>query len=690
MDEDPHIGQLAGHVGKEAGAVVADDLQGALEALVDLVIPVGVDPTLRLFANRGILRYIGAIALMDTHAEAAGDITDDVVARQGIAAARELDQAIVQTLDGHAGADMLLALGAALFCDGFERLIGFLIFLGVDLLDARHDLPELDTAVTDGGVEVVDRITVMPLDDRLHALLEIFIGELHARLLALVLKHRLTLGDILLTTLFLEPLADLGTRGIGLDDLEPITLGTRTLFLGQDLDDVAALDLVVDRNDASVDLGADHAIADAGMDRVRHIDDRCTGRQIDDIALRRKDIDLVGGEVVFDSFDDILSVLGVVLHLDHLADPREVLRQIILLTAAQLELVFPVRRDTVFRGMVHLVGTDLHLKGDTVTAKHRGVKALVHIRLGGGDIVLEAVGQRGEDIVHQSEDIVAVADRVDDHAYRKDVEDLVDVTPLHIGLAINGHHRLDASLNGDMRDREADFFQYLTFDLFDKRVALILSQLQTRFDLVISDGVKIAHGEILELILDRLHTQTVRDRRIDLHALERLIAALLILDALDGAHIVQAVSELDDDHADIVAHRDQHLADVLRLTLLTVSELNLTDLGQTVDKIHDLLAERVADLCEGDVGILDGIVQQRRYDRIRIHAHLGKDTGDRGGVQNERYARDTALITVSEICELIRLLDFPFVIPDVAFVKQRQQFIKILIMDHFTHPSSPP
>ena len=135
---------------------------------------------------------------------------------------------------------------------------------------------------------------------------------------------------------------------------------------------------------------------------------------------------------------------------------------------------------------------------------------------------------------------------------------------------------------------------------------------------------------------------------------------------------MQAVGELDDDHADIVAHRDQHLADILRLTFLAVGEFDLADFGQTVDEVHDLFAEHSADLFERHFGILYGVVQQRRDDGIRIHPHLGKDTGYRGRMQDERHAGDTALVAVSEVGEFICFFDFSFVVPDVAFIDQRQ------------------
>ena len=51
---------------------------------------------------------------------------------------------------------------------------------------------------------------------------------------------------------------------------------------------------------------------------------------------------------------------------------------------------------------------------------------------------------------------------------------------------------------------------------------------------------------------DTAHTQPVRDRRIDLHGFERLVALLALGQELEGTGIVQSVSQLDEDNADIL------------------------------------------------------------------------------------------------------------------------------------------
>ena len=77
-------------------------------------------------------------------------------------------------------------------------------------------------------------------------------------------------------------------------------------------------------------------------------------------------------------------------------------------------------------------------------------------------------------------------------------------------------------------------------------------------------------------------------------------------------HVVQAVGQLDQDDADVAGHRQQHLAEVLRLALLAGVPGDLTQLGHPLDQHLDLAAEQAADVLGGGAGVLDAVVQQAR------------------------------------------------------------------------------
>ena len=68
--------------------------------------------------------------------------------------------------------------------------------------------------------------------------------------------------------------------------------------------------------------------------------------------------------------------------------------------------------DAVLCLFIHLAGADLHLKGDALVADDGGVQALVAVGLGGGDIILEAVGQRVVHIVDEAQGAVTLSQRI--------------------------------------------------------------------------------------------------------------------------------------------------------------------------------------------------------------------------------------------------------------------------------------
>ena len=78
---------------------------------------------------------------------------------------------------------------------------------------------------------------------------------------------------------------------------------------------------------------------------------------------------------------------------------------------------------------------------------------------------------------------------------------------------------------------------------------------------------------------------------------------------IERPHVVHAVSQLDDGHADVVRHRKDHFTDVLRLLLFLAVERHHADLGHAVHDVGDLFAELGVNLFERDFRVFDRIVQ---------------------------------------------------------------------------------
>ena len=287
----------------------------------------------------------------------------------------------------------------------------------------------------------------------------------------------------------------------------------------------------------------------------------------------------------------------------------------------------------------------------------RRVQRLVHVELRHRDVVLEPSGDGIPPRVDDAERRVAVLDRIDQDADAHQVVDVVEVDVPGDHLLVDrvvvlrpaGDLRLDlglAQVGVDVLDH------FLQEGLAPRRPAGHQAD-----DLVEPLRVQRREGEILELPLHRVHAEPVGERGEDLQDLPGLALLLLPGQVAQRPHVVQPVGELDDQHADVAGHRDDHLADGLRLGRLAV--LDLVQLGDAVHQRGDVLAELAAQLGQRVGGVLHRVVQQRGADRLGVHAELGQDGRHRQRVGDVRVAAAPLLVPVPVGGRLVGPLDEP-------------------------------
>ena len=226
-----------------------------------------------------------------------------------------------------------------------------------------------------------------------------------------------------------------------------------------------------------------------------------------------------------------------------------------------------------------------------------------------------------------------------DHAHGEQVVNLVDGDALLLQFFVDAVKALDAAFDfgGD-----AGFFQLVAQFLFDSArncFALLAAGFDGVVDLLVADGIEIAKAEIFQLAANFSHAQAVGDGAVDF---QRFFGDFLLAvgrQMLQRAHVVQAVGELDQHHADVVDHGQHHLAQVFGLLLFAGGEIDLADLGDAFDDVRHLLAEFFADIDDGDGGVFDGIVQEAGGDGDRIHLHFGQDQRDFAGDAPDKARR---------------------------------------------------
>ena len=603
---------------------------------------------------------------MDGHAVAAGDKADDRVAGDGGAALGELDQAVAQTFHDNARIGVLIrALGRGLQGgDGVVAAGEDGIFLGSGSLgggllslqttQAEHLVPDAGdalvgggAAVADGGVHLVQGAEAYLVQDMGKGLVGHDVLHLDAGVTQLGLELGAAGGDVLLPLLLLEPLADLVSGLVGLTDVQPVAAGTLGRLGGDDLHDVAVVQGGVVLHHAAVDLGTHHAVAHGGVDGVGEVDGGGARGQVDDIAVGGEDEDLVAKHIHLQGADKFLGV-GVLLAFQQLADPLEVALGTQILVGHAL-LILPVGGHAVFSGLMHLPGADLHLKGDALPADDGGVQRLVHIGLGGADIVLKTAQHGLEHIVHTAQHIVALGDVVHDDPEGVQIEDLVQGLVLGVHLAVNGIRVLDAAVHLTVDAIVVHALLDAGLDGSQKFLVGGGTVGQGLLDLLVAHGVEVAQRQVFQLPLQLLHTEAVGDGGVDLHGFQTLFPLLHGGLVFHRPHIVQTVANLDEDDPDVIGHGHEHLTQILHLLLFLGDELDLGQLGHALHQVGHRQTKALGHIGVGGAGVLDGVVEQGGDDRVHIQTQVSHDLGHGQGVDDIRLAAFAELTVVLRI-----------------------------------------
>ena len=109
---------------------------------------------------------------------------------------------------------------------------------------------------------------------------------------------------------------------------------------------------------------------------------------------------------------------------------------------------------------------------------------------------------------------------------------------------------------------------------------------------------------------------------------------------------MQPVRELHQDHAHVLRHGHQHLADVLGLGLLLAAEGDLVQLGDTGDELAHGGAETALEILDRQVGVFHGVMEDGRRQRVPIELELGEDGRNTQRMLDELLARETVLVVV--------------------------------------------
>ena len=110
--------------------------------------------------------------------------------------------------------------------------------------------------------------------------------------------------------------------------------------------------------------------------------------------------------------------------------------------------------------------------------------------------------------------------------------------------------------------------------------------------------------------------------RIDFHGFKRLLLLLGRGLVLHGAHIVQPVGNFDKDDPDVLAHSQQHLAQIFHLLLCLGDVLHPRQLAYALHQIGNRGRKGLGHLLMGYGGVFNRVVQQSSCDGLRVQMQL--------------------------------------------------------------------
>ncbi len=129
-----------------------------------------------------------------------------------------------------------------------------------------------------------------------------------------------------------------------------------------------------------------------------------------------------------------------------------------------------------------------------------------------------------------------------------------------------------------------------------------------------------------------MQAQAIGQRGIDIHGFLGDTALLVRTHELQGAHIVQAVGQLDEEHAHVLVHGQDHLADVLGLLLFLAVKGEHADLGHAVHNVGHVFAKGLVQVFDSGLGVLHRVMQEPCGHGSAVQAHVGQRIGCGQGV----------------------------------------------------------
>ena len=121
----------------------------------------------------------------------------------------------------------------------------------------------------------------------------------------------------------------------------------------------------------------------------------------------------------------------------------------------------------------------------------------------------------------------------------------------------------------------------------------------------------------------------------------------------EGPHVVQAVSQFDDDDAHVLGHGQKHFTHTVELLVFFRPIIETAQFRDAIDEEGHFFAEIFFNIIEGHDRIFNDIVQEGRRNGRRVDFHFRQDLGYGQRVENVRFPTDAELFLMGFTGNLI-------------------------------------
>ncbi len=145
---------------------------------------------------------------------------------------------------------------------------------------------------------------------------------------------------------------------------------------------------------------------------------------------------------------------------------------------------------------------------------------------------------------------------------------------------------------------------------------------------------------------------------------------------LERAHVVHAIAELHEQHANVARHRDQHFAEIFRLTVFLRGEVDLRQLRYAIDEKCDFRAELTLDVLIRRECVFDDVMQKSSDDACCIETQADDDFSNGYRMRKIRIAAFSSLSLVRFFGVRVRPRYEINIRPWMIFLDPTDQFLR--------------